>query len=134
MFGFGKKQQAGPQVESSVTFSKIKHGEYLMVVKGTVTDESMRSLQAKGAHEIDVVGDITLLIDAREFAKFDCDAAAADMDFFSKYDAHINKIAVLGEAKWEEAFMMLLGAGYRHAEVKYFSPEEEDAARQWLEA
>ena len=133
MFGFGKKK-VEPQVESSVAFSKIHPGEYRLVIKGSLTNESLKIMQATGAHEIDISGDVIVLIDAREFTDFSCEAAAEDMSFFSKYDAHINKIAVLAEEKWKEGFMLLLGAGYRHAKVSFFGPDEEDSARQWLEA
>ena len=134
MFGLGKKKQVESQVESSVALSKIHAGEYRLVIKGSLTNESMKIMQATGAHEIDSSGDVVVLVDARQFTDFACEAAAEDMTFFSKYDAHINRIAVLADPKWKEGFMLLLGAGYRHAKVSFFGPDEEDAARQWLEA
>ena len=57
-----------------------------------------------------------------------------DLDFFSEHGDHIAKIAVVGEARWEEQSLVFLGAGNRRGEVRFFQPDEAEKARGWLAA
>jgi hypothetical protein len=55
-----------------------------------------------------------------------------DIDFFSRYEAGIARIAVVGEEQWKTPSLMFLGAGHRSGEVRYFASGQETAARRWL--
>lgn len=55
-----------------------------------------------------------------------------DLDFFSRYEEFIAKIAVVGEPRWEAETRQFLGAGRRKGQVQYFLPHFEGRARAWL--
>ena len=49
-----------------------------------------------------------------------------------KYDKLIEKIAIVGEKKWEELAMIFTGKGVRPIPIEFFTPAELPKARVWL--
>jgi hypothetical protein len=47
-------------------------------------------------------------------------------------DQQIERLAVVGEQKWEDLILMFAGQGLRRIEIKYFLEGELDEARRWL--
>jgi hypothetical protein len=55
-----------------------------------------------------------------------------DVSFQSRYDAQIEKIAIVGEKRWQEPAVIFAGQGLRSVDIRYFAPSEIAAARAWI--
>ena len=55
-----------------------------------------------------------------------------DVSFQSQYDSEIEKIAIVGEKRWQEQAEVFAGKGLRSVDIRYFTPSEAVAARAWL--
>ena len=48
------------------------------------------------------------------------------------HDADIEKIAIVGDPRWRDEALMVVFAGMRQAEVRFFPESELELARVWL--
>lgn len=55
-----------------------------------------------------------------------------DLDFLLSHSGEIDKIAIVGEQRWEVRALAFAGAGVRRAPVKFFELGELAQARAWL--
>ena len=102
--GFARENRIGPQVEARL--------------EQAVADARAADLKV-----------LLILDDFRGWKRGD---DWGDLDFFSRYEASIAKIAVVGEPRWEAETLLFLGAGRRKGRVQYFMPHFEGRARAWL--
>jgi hypothetical protein len=56
----------------------------------------------------------------------------ADLSFMMKYDPEIERIAIVGEKKWEDLVIAFTGKGMRSGQVEYFLPDQINLARAWI--
>ena len=101
--------------------------------QGVLTHDGFRQLLRDRAKEIDRFDTAHLLIVLDRFEGWESDWESDDLDFLIKYDAKIKRIAVVGDARWHELWLMFLGAGLREASVEVFAAERQKEARHWLE-
>ena len=52
--------------------------------------------------------------------------------FHLEYDQQVEKVAVVGDAKWEDLFGAFLGKGMRGMPIRHFLPARLEEARAWL--
>lgn len=87
--------------------------------------------------EIDQVvaahGKARLLAQFHDFQGWDVHALWDDIKFSTTHCAKIERIALVGEKKWEE-WMAKVCKPFTMAEIKYFDVAEIDAAWKWLES
>ena len=76
-------------------------------------------------------GKIRLLIQLHNFHGWDAGAFWEDLKFGIKDFNHFDRIAMVGENKWEKA-MTLLAKPFIPATVKYFDYTDREIARSWL--
>jgi hypothetical protein len=132
---FWKKKRKGEQPTSEVNVAKEEGGLYVVTVRGKMSDGLFKRLEAIGARELGAAGAaaaVKVLWNLEEFQGWTGAPGDGDIDFLLKYDSQIERIAAVGDPKWEENAMLFLGAGYRKAEVRFFSTDGMDAARRWL--
>ena len=101
-------------------------------ISGVLRQAELRAVQAVASQEIARLGRISLLFILEEFEGVERDARWGDLAFYEAYDKDIDKIAILGDAKWRDHGLAFSGAGIRKAAVRYFSPAETAQARAWL--
>jgi hypothetical protein len=73
-----------------------------------------------------------ILLIAEGFQGWDNKGDWGDVSFQMKYDDEIEKIAVVGEKKWEDLVSVFLGKGLRPMEIKLFQPSQLGIARAWI--
>ena len=106
---------------------------HVVRIGGIVSKGTIDKIQAEARRDIEKgVEEIKVLVVLQDFRGWERGDAWADIDFFATYGDRITRIAVLGEAKWEEETLLFLAAGRRKGEVRYFPPDAEAAARAWL--
>jgi hypothetical protein len=57
-----------------------------------------------------------------------------DLSFRRGHDADIARLAIVSEPEWEDRMLMFAGKGLRRIEIEFFTPEQSNRARQWLES
>jgi hypothetical protein len=77
-------------------------------------------------------GRIRVLFDMRDFHGWTMGALWEDMKFDLKHFKDIERLAVIGEKKWQE-WMTTFCRPFTTAEIRYFDHSEVDQARSWLE-
>ena len=76
-------------------------------------------------------GKIRMLFEMRDFHGWEADAMWEDIKFDLKHFSDIERLAIVGERKWEKA-MAILCKPFTTAEIRYFDRREIDAASCWV--
>ncbi len=77
-------------------------------------------------------GTVKLLVLLESFTGWERGAAWDDTEFFFSHLNDIEKIAVVGNPRWEAEVLAFTGAGLRQGPVKFFPETGESEARAWL--
>ena len=95
--------------------------------------ESRRNIKAAGLAGMNPHENARVLVMVEEdFCGWVGDEVWNDMTFFVQHGDRIEKIAIVGNPKWESRMLMFTGAGFRRAPVKYFARERLAEAEDWL--
>ena len=77
-------------------------------------------------------GKIRVLFEMRDFHGWEMGALWADIKFDLKHFSDIERLAMVGERKWEKG-MAVFCKPFTKAKIRYFDRSEIDKARQWIE-
>jgi len=80
---------------------------------------------------IDKHGKIRILFEMSDFHGWDAGALWEDMKFDAKHHGDIERLAFVGDKKWEE-WMAKICRPFTSAGIKYFDVSEIAAAEQWI--
>jgi hypothetical protein len=116
----------------SVTFTRESENLFVFRTEGLFTFDDLKEAQSKAGIFMEQSEAAKLLILAEEFSGWGKDGNWGDLTFMYEHDPHIERIAVVANAKWLDEILMFLGAGRRQADVESFHSEE--AARDWLQS
>jgi hypothetical protein len=100
-------------------------------VSGIITKEDYAVLVPEVEALVDQVGDINILLDLSEFRWEKISVWGADMKFGSTYRKKIDKMAIVGDKKWQKWLASIADPFYAR-EAKFFQTDESDAAWAWL--
>lgn len=78
-------------------------------------------------------GKVRMLAQFHDFHGWDAKALWDDIKFSTTHCTKIERIALVGEKKWEE-WMAKVCKPFTMAQLKYFSANEIESAWQWLES
>ncbi len=78
-------------------------------------------------------GKIRVLLEMLDFHGWSAGAVWEDIKFDFKHWKDIERLAVVGDAKWE-AGMAVFCKPFTLAKIKYFDTTELDQAEEWLES
>jgi len=76
-------------------------------------------------------GKLRLLFDMTDFHGWESSAAWADIKFGVEHFADIERMAMVGEKKWQQG-MAIFVKPFTKATVRYFAHGDADEARKWL--
>jgi hypothetical protein len=101
-----------------------------------VGDELKKSeldaVQSEFVQKIAGTGTVKLLVLLENFTGWERTEAWGDTDFFFSHRNDFEKIAVVGNPRWEAQVLAFTGAGLRKGPVKLFPETAESEARAWL--
>jgi hypothetical protein len=101
-------------------------------LSGKLHDEDYRTfLPTVDAAVAAAGGGLRLLARFEDFHGWDAKAAWDDFRFGVRHYADFDRIALVGDRRWEE-WMAVLCKPFTKAEVKYFDAMEADAAWAWV--
>jgi len=116
----------------SAEFIGVLEGAITFRITGTFTREEMAEAQRTVGELLDRQGKSRFLIIVQEFQGVAKSGEWSDMSFQARYDKLIEKIAIVGDQKWEELALVFTGKGVRHIPIEFFTPAELPKARVWL--
>ena len=115
------------------TIQRDRSGIWVLRINGALHKEEMDAVQAEGIKGLSPESPASVLVMVEpDFSGWVGSEVWNDMTFFVKYGDSIRKIAIVGEPQWESRMLMFTGAGFRRAEVKYFTREKVPQAYAWL--
>jgi hypothetical protein len=103
-------------------------------VSGTLTQPELTNLQKAAAAIFGADGKWRILVLTENFQGWERGASWDDFSFQSDHDVHIERMAIVGERRWEELALLFTAKGLRTFSIQYFDPPQVAAARAWLVA
>lgn len=118
----------------SISVSHEQDNIYRLDVSGLLQKRDLERSQDFLAKEMQRIGNVRLLFVLIGFEGWDQRDDWRDMAFYVKYGSSIDRIAIVGEERWQAETMMFTGAGLRRAPVEFFPETSAAQARAWLSA
>ncbi|MFG0265041.1 MAG: STAS/SEC14 domain-containing protein [Rhodopirellula sp. JB055] len=116
----------------SVQLSEVAQGKYLEVhVSGKLDRETYQRLVPLAEEQIAENGKIRVLFAMHDFHGWDAGALWEDIKFDAKHFSDFERIAIVGERKWERG-MAVFCKPFTTASVRYYNDSDIDEAREWL--
>ena len=111
-----------------------QHPDRLLVLRvgGELKKAELDAVQSRFAERIDATGAVRLLVLLESFTGWERGEQWGEVDFFLTHGDDIEKIAIVGDPRWETEALAFAGAGMRKGPVKFFPETEESEARAWL--
>jgi hypothetical protein len=100
---------------------------------GRLHDEDYRQFLPSIETRLTAKGKVRLFVQFEDFHGWDLHAAWDDLKFNLKHHSDFQRIAMVGDRKWEK-WMANFCKPFFKAKVKYFDRSEVDAAWKWLES
>jgi hypothetical protein len=112
----------------------ISTGRVLEVrVTGKLTKEAYHAFVPAVDAEIKQHGKLRILFVMKDFHGWTAGAMWEDLKFDLKHWKDIERLAVVGDKKWEKG-MAAFCKPFTKAKIRYFDVAQVDEARDWLEA
>lgn len=106
------------------------------VVEVTVSDKLTKAdyekFRPEIEREIQQHGKIRILFQMHDFHGWDAGGLWEDLKFDAKHFNDIERLAMVGDKQWEKG-MASFCKPFTTAKIRFFTPDEVVAARQWLE-
>ncbi len=102
-------------------------------VSGTLKKAEFDDAQHQCEEIINKTGHVKFLILTENFEGWERSEGWGDWSFAERNDSFIDKIAVVGDAKWRDSIFAFTGKGFRPVAIEYFDAGQEATARQWLD-
>jgi hypothetical protein len=104
-----------------------------MKVSGTLSQAELAGMQSAAASVIRAGGKWRILVLTENFEGWERGGTWNDFSVMSQ-DASIERMAIVGEPRWQEMTLLFTAAGMRPFPIRYFETAQITAARQWLDA
>jgi hypothetical protein len=101
-------------------------------ITGKLTQPELAALQDAAGDIIKKLGKARLLVVVESFEGWQRGGDWGDLSFQVEHDAHIEKMAIVGDKKWEDLALIFAAKGLRKFPIEYFAPAEIAKARAWL--
>jgi hypothetical protein len=103
-------------------------------VSGQLKQSEFAAAQKQAAEIIQQQGKVRFLVLVENFTGIDQAGDWGDVSFPASHDPFIEKIAIVGDQKWENVALLFTGKGVRRVSIEYFPPADLEKARAWLRA
>ncbi len=117
----------------SITLTEYELDKLLEVhVSGKLDKEVYERFVPSAERQIEEHGKIRVLFAMHDFQGWDAGALWEDIKFDLKHFNHIERLAIVGESKWEHG-MAIFCKPFTTAKIRYFDQADIAQARQWLQ-
>lgn len=104
-----------------------------VLASGTLTKEDYERFVPAVENMIREHGKIRVLFEMHDFHGWEVAALWEDLKFELKHFSDVERLAMVGERKWEKG-MAVFCQPFTTAESRYFDSSEVDLAKQWVES
>ena len=101
-------------------------------VSGKLTQPELAKLQQATTETIRRQGRVRILVIAENFQGWEKGGDWEDDSFQSQNDPYIEKMAIVGDRKWEDLAVIFVAKGLRSFPIEFFPPADLAKARAWL--
>ncbi len=116
----------------TVELHETDEGEVLAIkAVGKLSKEDYEAFVPKVEQLIKRFGKIRILFEMKDFHGWDASALWQDIKFDIKHFKDIERLAMVGDSKWEKG-MSIFCKPFTTAKVKYFDSKEIDKAQVWI--
>ena len=112
----------------------VSDGVIEFAVSGKLTEQELASAQQSAANAIREHGKVRILVNAEGFDGWEQGGAWDDFSFEEEFDPYIEKMAFVGDRKWEELVLVFSNKAFREFPIEYFDTVDAEQARAWLSA
>ena len=98
-------------------------------IEGRLTQESVEKMQAEMSVAMDQHGSLRLLVVTDRMDEVEPSAVWQDLKMTPDYVRNIDRLAVVGDARWQEWAAKLADT---FAEAEFFAPEDIQQAWDWV--
>ena len=116
----------------SVEIANVSDGLLTVKIAGHLKKSELVRAQASVAEMIRKYGKVQLLVFATDFLGWAREDDWSEMSSPASQDKHIEKIAIVGDKRWEDLALAFTGKGFRPVKIEYFVPADLAKARAWL--
>jgi len=103
-------------------------------ISGQLKHSELAECQEKAGEIILGVGRIRFLVLVEDFRGVEKAGDWGDISFAEQHDSAIEKIAFVGDPRWEELALLFAGKGVRRVPIEYFQTADLAKANAWLAA
>jgi SpoIIAA-like len=118
----------------SISMQHERDNVYQLEMSGLLRKADFERCEKELAGELRRVGRVKLLFMLKDFQGWEPHEDWNDLTFYVKHGDAIERIAIVGDARWRSEAMMFAAAGLRRASVQFFPENELASARAWLSA
>ena len=116
----------------SIEIVNASKGVLTFKVTGQLNQAEFAAAQKRAGEIIRQQGKVRLLVLIENFVGMEKAGDWGDVSFQADYDAFIEKLAIVGDRKWEDVALLFTGKGVRRVPIEYFPPADLAKARTWL--
>jgi hypothetical protein len=117
----------------TISSHPIANRVHLITLSGLLTwAEFQAFLTRVETEDVFASGKIRVLIQLENFSGWEPGNQWGDVSFFFRHDKDIERIAIVGDPRWQDPMRVFLFADYRQAEARFFPETDRAAARAWL--
>lgn len=119
-----------------MSYELLDHSGGMLTVRisGTLTYAEYAEGQRKAAEILREQGKGRILVLLENYLGTEKEGNWGDISFAMENDKHIEKMALVGEKKWEDQVLLFTGKGIRRLPIEYFEPADLAKAKTWLMA
>jgi hypothetical protein len=103
-----------------------------VLISGRLTFNEVSRIQRWASETIGREGKVRIFVIARDFLGWEQEGDWGDISFQMEHDRNIERMAIVGDMKWQAMALMFTSKGYRPFPIEFFSHEELDQARAWI--
>ena len=118
----------------SAEMVSVSDGVLTVRFSGKLKLSELQAMQKVAGEAIDRNGKVSVLCLADDFLGWEKGGDWGDVSFQAQYDPFIEKIAIVGDRKWEDLTLLFTSKGIRRVPIEYFAPNDLAKARAWLAA
>lgn len=122
----------GERAYMSVKIVDVDEGVITVRIVGKLQYAEFEKFQKAAAKEIARLEKVRVLVLAEDFEGWGKDGNWGDVSLQASFDKNIERMALVGEEKWQELVSLFTGQGLRRFPIKFFPPERILSAREWL--
>jgi hypothetical protein len=111
-----------------------KRGTIITVkISGVLKRAELEQMERAAIEVMESVPKVRFLILTESFQGWDKKDNWEDVSFQSQHDDQIEKIAIVGEKRWQDLTEAFVGKGLRSIDIRFFTLSEAALARTWIQ-